>query len=95
MMVKGNLATSTDALTGRQHYTYDAANRLTQTTFPDTTTASMTYDWRGNELTSTDQAGRVTKSEYDLAGRLTKVTTAYGTPDAVAAHTPTTQLTAN
>jgi RHS repeat-associated protein len=47
-----------------------------------------TYNWRGQSLTQTDQAGHVTFNVYDLAGQLTQTTTAYNTPDAA-----TTQYT--
>ena len=64
------------------HYAYDALNRFTLTTYPDNTTASKTYDFRGNVLTETDQAGHVTKHVYDLAGREVSMTRASGTSDA-------------
>jgi RHS repeat-associated protein len=75
----------TDALNRVTSYTYDAANRQTQITYPDNTTQSFTYDFRGNKLTETDQLGRVAKHVYDLAGQLTSTTSAYGTADAATA----------
>jgi len=51
-------------------------NRLIQTSYPDGTTTGVTYNWRGQTLTSTDQEGRVTTYGYDLAGQLLTVTAA-------------------
>ncbi len=56
-------------------------------TYPDLTTKSWTYDYRGNKLTETDQLGRVTKWVYDLAGQLTSTTYAFGTADAATVST--------
>jgi len=53
-------------------YSYDAANRQTQITYPDNTTKSFTYDFRGNKLTETDQLGRVTKYSYQPVSKLQK-----------------------
>ena len=54
------------------------------TTYPTSpaTTSSKTYDFRGNVVNETDQAGNVTHHVYDLAGRQTSVTRAYGTSNA-------------
>jgi RHS repeat-associated protein len=70
---------------GNQHtttYQYDALNRVGAILYPDNTSKSFTYDFRGNKLTEVDQLGRTTKYVYDLAGQMTRVTYAYGTPDA-------------
>ena len=62
-------------------YSYDDANRLIQTQFPDGTSIQTTYDFRGKKLTETNQRGMRTRWVYDTAGRLTSVTRAEGTPD--------------
>ncbi|PYT21327.1 MAG: hypothetical protein DMG57_38985, partial [Acidobacteria bacterium] len=49
--------------------------RLTQTTYPDATTESSTYDAEGDRITSTERAGRATSYAYDSLKRL--VTTTY------------------
>jgi RHS repeat-associated protein len=72
----------TDPLGRVTTFTYDGVNRMTGTTYPDGTTKSWTYDYRGNKLTETDQLGRVTKWVYDLAGQLTSMTAAFGTAEA-------------
>ena len=60
---------------GRQtSYAYDSDGRLTTTTYPDSTTASTTYDADNNRLTSTDRAGHTTSYTYDADNRLTKTT---------------------
>jgi len=66
----------------RTEYVYDAANRLERVDYPEGTSESYTYDWRGNVLTHEDRAGYVTRYQYDLAGQLVGVTYADGTPDA-------------
>jgi YD repeat-containing protein len=81
----GNKLTDTDANGHVTHYVYGVLNRLTETTYPDSTTSSRTYNFRGNVLTETDQAGHVTRHEFDLAGREVSVTRAYGTSDASSA----------
>jgi YD repeat-containing protein len=79
----GNVTVRTDALKRQTIYTYDNANRLTNTAYPDgTSTSTSLYNWRGQPVTQTDQAGHVTQNVYDLAGQLTQTTTALGTPDA-------------
>ena len=78
----GNTSATVDAALRRTSYHYDNANRVIQTTFPDGTTTSATYDFRDQPLTQTDQAGHVTLYDYDVAGQLTSMTLANGTADA-------------
>jgi len=61
---------------------YDWANRLTKTTLADNSFITYTYDWRGNKLSESDQAGRTTRYGYDLAGQLISTTVAFGTSEA-------------
>jgi len=61
-------------------FTYDALNRLTQVTYPDSTSESYTYDANGNLLTRTNGKGTTTYT-YDLLDRLTGVNYPNGTPD--------------
>jgi YD repeat-containing protein len=59
-------------------------NRVSVISYPTVpaTTRQFTYDFRGNKLTETDQAGNITKYAYDMAGQLTSVNSAFGTTDA-------------
>ena len=54
-------------------YTYDVKNRVTLTTFPDTstTTTSYVYDAFGDLLTTTDPSGNVISNTFDVRGRKT------------------------
>jgi RHS repeat-associated protein len=55
--------------------TYDAANRVTAVLEKDAlSTKHYTRDFRGNVLTETDEAGRVTTHVYDLAGEIVRTT---------------------
>jgi YD repeat-containing protein len=81
----GNVKVRIDALQRQTLYTYDNADRLINTVYPDgtsTSTSPYNYNWRGQPLSQTDQAGHVTVNVYHKAGQLTQTTTAYGTPDA-------------
>jgi len=51
-------------------------NRLTQITYPDSTTTKFTYDVRGRRTSVTDQNGKMTSYAYDDADRLTTMTDA-------------------
>ena len=55
-------------------YAYDATNHLIENAFGDNAHVFYTRDFRGNKLTETDEAGRITTYTYDLAGQLTKTT---------------------
>jgi YD repeat-containing protein len=57
-------------------YVYDSLNRLTQKTYPDSTTAEYTYDLVGKVLGVTDPSGTYGLS-YDNMGRLTGTTAEY------------------
>ncbi len=52
-------------------YAYDAANRLTKTTYPDATTETVSYD-RWN-MTTTDRNGHQKTQQNDAYGRATAV----------------------
>src|SRR5207248_2272301 len=58
---------------GTESYVQDALNRLTQVTYPDSTTTGYTYDAVGNRASMTTAAG-TTSYAYDAADRLTAVT---------------------
>src|SRR5712692_5283326 len=47
-------------------------DQLTQTTFPDGTSESATYDAEGDRISSTDRGGRATTYVYDPLKRLTQ-----------------------
>src|SRR5262249_31735795 len=49
---------------------YDAAGRITQTTFADGTFTEHQYDEAGNCIAITDELGRVTRFVYDNRNRL-------------------------
>jgi YD repeat-containing protein len=53
-------------------------NRLTKIAYPDSTTASFAYDYRGRRISATDQNGKTTSYLYDDADRLTSVKDAAG-----------------
>jgi YD repeat-containing protein len=49
-------------------------NRLTMITYPDGTSGSFGYDYRGRRISATDQNGKTTTYAYDDADRLLSVT---------------------
>ncbi len=49
-------------MTRHPKFTYDAMDRLTKITYPDTTTTQFAYDYRGRRTSVTDQNGKVTTS---------------------------------
>jgi RHS repeat-associated protein len=53
---------------GTESYLYDELYRITNVTYPNSATASYTYDATGNRLTKTD--GPVTNYAYDIADQL-------------------------
>jgi len=72
----GNRTSVTDALNHQTTFTYDSMDRLTQITYPDSTTTQFGYDYRGRRTSVTDQNGKTTTYAYDDADRLTSVTDA-------------------
>jgi RHS repeat-associated protein len=68
----GRLNTVTDATGATLTYSYDAANRLTQTLYPDQTTELRGYTLL--DLTSvTDRRGNTTTRQYDADRELSKI----------------------
>jgi RHS repeat-associated protein len=59
-------------------YTYDLANRITTTTYPDSGVLTQTFDPRGLLLTEKDQRGHTTQHEYDDNRNETSRTNALG-----------------
>jgi len=59
-------------------YSYDSLNRLTATTYPDTTSESYSYDNNGNVVSRVDRSSTRTTYRYDSLNRLTNITY-YGT----------------
>jgi choice-of-anchor C domain-containing protein len=55
-------------------FTYDKANRLTETTHPDGSVTRVAYNAIGKQSVTTDPLGRETKFDYDDMGRLTRST---------------------
>ena len=63
----GNLSTKTERNSGRiTRYSYDAENHLTQIVFPDSTTATYTYDELGRRIEK-NVNGAITRFVYDGA----------------------------
>ncbi|MEO1245948.1 MAG: Ig-like domain-containing protein [Pseudomonadota bacterium] len=74
---EGNLVSQTDRLGRTTRMVYDAANRLTETIYPDDTPGNdldnprttNEYDGAGRLTASIDERGNRTEYEYDRAGR--------------------------
>ncbi len=62
-------------------YAYDKENRLTQTTFPDGSTAQTVYNPIGKPAIQIDPLGRQTLFDYDTQGNLAKTTYPDGTSE--------------
>jgi RHS repeat-associated protein len=78
----GNLLSVTNALNQVTQHAYDNQNRLTKTTYPDTTKyETYTYDEVGNLKTKTDRAGQLTTNGYDVRYRLTSIDYGSTTPN--------------
>lgn len=76
----GNSVSSVTDPTGKvTGMAYDAAGNLTQTTYPDGSSAAISYDADNRQSTTTNRDGRTTLFEYDALGRLTKTTLPDGT----------------
>jgi RHS repeat-associated protein len=65
-----NLLSITDAKSNVTSYSHDDLNRLTLTTFPDSTTQSQSYDAMGNAVGKVDPNGNVMNYTYDSLNRL-------------------------
>jgi RHS repeat-associated protein len=65
-------ASGAESLTMR--FTYDARNRVLQTTYPDGSTTERVYNQLGKVQRSIDQLGRQTTYDYDAFGRLIQTT---------------------
>jgi RHS repeat-associated protein len=78
----GNLLSVTNALNQVTQHAYDNQNRLTKTTYADTTKyETYTYDEVGNLKTKTDRAGQLTTNGYDVRYRLTTIDYGGTTPN--------------
>ncbi len=67
----GDLLSTEDPRGNTTSMAYDNRHRLISTLYPDSTSRNLTYDARGNELTETDELGRVTVNQYNPLNRLT------------------------
>ena len=65
----GNRASFASAA-GKEQYTFDALNRLTQATYPNGDIEAFTYDAAGNQTSKTFD-GATTNFSYNAAGQLT------------------------
>jgi len=72
----GNQTSVLDANHNTTTYIYDALNRRTQVTYPDSTFETTAYDALGRVTSRTDANGKVTQYGYDALGRLASVTDA-------------------
>jgi RHS repeat-associated protein len=69
-----------DPVSKQNFFVYDVDNHLQRTLHTeDNSFIQHTQDFRGNELTTTDEGNHVTSYTYDLAGELVKTTYADGT----------------
>lgn len=66
----GLLATLTDANSNATNYAYDGLDRLSTTTWPDSTTEVLTYDADSNVLTRKTRKGDTITLTYDTLNRL-------------------------
>lgn len=73
----GNRSQRTDYNGAISNYSYDALNRLTTISYPDTTSATYGYDVLSRLTTATNPAGTVTIA-YDNRGRVSSVTDVFG-----------------
>ncbi|HJX92523.1 MAG TPA: RHS repeat-associated core domain-containing protein [Pyrinomonadaceae bacterium] len=73
----GNRSQRTDYNGAITNYSYDALNRLTTISYPDTTSANYGYDVLSRLTTATNQNGTVTVG-YDNRGLVNSVTDVFG-----------------
>jgi RHS repeat-associated protein len=73
----GNRSQRTDYNGAITNYTYDALNRLTTISYPDTTSATYGYDVLSRLTTATNPTGTVTIG-YDNRSRVSSVTDVFG-----------------
>ncbi len=73
----GNRSQRTDYNGAVTDYAYDALNRLTTISYPDTTYATYGYDVLSRLTTATNPTGTVTMA-YDNRGRVSSVTDVFG-----------------
>ncbi len=66
----GLLASRADADNHTTNYTYDRFNRLSVTTYPDSSTETLGYDANGNVLTRQTRKGDTIHFTYDTLNRL-------------------------
>jgi RHS repeat-associated protein len=74
---RGNRTSVIDPVNGSAHptsFSYDVMNRLLGITYPNGTSVSFTYDYRGRRITATDQNNHTTTYAYDDADRLLSIT---------------------
>jgi RHS repeat-associated protein len=74
---RDNLTSATDA-TGTTTLAYDAADRLTNITYPNSRSLQFAYDDAGRRTRMVDQSGFVVNYAYDAMGRLSGLTDAGG-----------------
>jgi RHS repeat-associated protein len=66
----GLLASFSDARPNTTAFAYDGFDRLSMTTWPDSSTEALTYDADGNELTRKTRSGATLTYTYDTLNRL-------------------------
>jgi RHS repeat-associated protein len=66
----GALATIKDARNNQTTFTRDGFSRVLQTTYPDSSYESFTYDVSGNPLTHRMRSGNTITNTFDILGRL-------------------------
>ncbi len=70
----GNLASMTEPGYATTSYSYDALDRLVSTSYPDSSSESLTLDGNGNVTAKTGRNGSTTGFSYDALNRLVQST---------------------